>query len=259
MHYYRHNIGDYRRDTAHLSLLEHGVYRQLLDLYYLEDGNIPAETQWVIRRLGARSEDEEKAVKSILNDFFSMADKLIQKRCDEEMVEYVRHAMNSVANGKLGGRPKKTQRVSKHNPEEPRPNPITHEPTNPLTHKTEDKNTAPEGVSIAVWQDFKKLRAGLRAPVTDTVIKGIQREADKAGYTLEGALRTCCERGWRGFKVEWLHEKPRNGNGNGNGTGETAYQRSMRERVEEISPRIARKVGQQNNLEVFDVAAINRD
>jgi len=33
---------------------------------------------------------------------------------------------------------------------------------------------------------------------------GIEREAVKAGLSLEDALRTCCERSWRGFKADWL-------------------------------------------------------
>ena len=37
MHYYPKNIGDYRRDTMHLSLLEHGVYMTLIDHYILNE------------------------------------------------------------------------------------------------------------------------------------------------------------------------------------------------------------------------------
>jgi hypothetical protein len=39
-----------------------------------------------------------------------------------------------------------------------------------------------------------------------TAVKAIQREADKAGYTLQQALETCCERGWAGFKADWVME-----------------------------------------------------
>jgi uncharacterized protein YdaU (DUF1376 family) len=42
MHHYQHHIGDYRRDTMHLTLLEHGVYRQLIDLYYLQEKPLDA-------------------------------------------------------------------------------------------------------------------------------------------------------------------------------------------------------------------------
>ncbi len=54
MNFYKHHIGDYRRDTAHLSLLEHGVYRQLMDTYYLSEEPIPNETELVMRRLSAK-------------------------------------------------------------------------------------------------------------------------------------------------------------------------------------------------------------
>ena len=70
------------------------------------------------------------------------------------------------------------------------------------------KVSPPNGVSITVWQDFQKLRRTLKAPITETAMAGIQREADKAGYSLEKALTTCVERSWRGFKSEWITDKP---------------------------------------------------
>jgi hypothetical protein len=59
-------------------------------------------------------------------------------------------------------------------------------------------------VDPVVVADFKRLRAKKKAPITLTAVEGIKREAAKAGYTLEQALRTCCERGWTGFKAEWV-------------------------------------------------------
>lgn len=64
----------------------------------------------------------------------------------------------------------------------------------------------PESVSEQVWNDFTALRTKRRAPITETALKGIQREAGKAGITLEEALSTCCERGWQGFKAEWYEK-----------------------------------------------------
>lgn len=61
----------------------------------------------------------------------------------------------------------------------------------------------PDGVSEQVWADFCALRNKRRAPITETALKGIQREADKAGITLNEALSICCERGWQGFKADW--------------------------------------------------------
>lgn len=59
-------------------------------------------------------------------------------------------------------------------------------------------------MSESVWSDFVAQRAAKRSPVTNTAVAGIQREADRAGISLEAALRVCLERGWQGFKAEWV-------------------------------------------------------
>jgi hypothetical protein len=65
----------------------------------------------------------------------------------------------------------------------------------------------PEGVSDAVWDDFLTHRNKMRAPVTQTALDGIRREAERAGWSLNSALQECCARGWRGFEAEWLKGK----------------------------------------------------
>ena len=69
-------------------------------------------------------------------------------------------------------------------------------------------DATPDGVAEAVWQDFLKIRKAKRAPMTDTALSGIQREADKAGYSLAQALETCCKRGWQSFESDWVLGKP---------------------------------------------------
>lgn len=72
--------------------------------------------------------------------------------------------------------------------------------------KAQRKRSAepPDGVSDVVWKDFKKLRAAKKAPLTETALAQITKEAQKAGLSLQQALETCCVRGWQGFKAEWL-------------------------------------------------------
>jgi uncharacterized protein YdaU (DUF1376 family) len=70
LHYYQFNIADYRKDTVHLSRLEHGIYRDLIDWYYLDERPIPTETQVVSRRLRLASEEDLKSLKNVLSDFF---------------------------------------------------------------------------------------------------------------------------------------------------------------------------------------------
>lgn len=83
-------------------------------------------------------------------------------------------------------------------------------PSEQRTERPKKKRTSiarPDSVSEQVWNDFSALRTKRRAPITETALKGIQREAEKAGITLEEALSTCCERGWQGFKAEWYRRE----------------------------------------------------
>lgn len=59
------------------------------------------------------------------------------------------------------------------------------------------------GVPSEVVRDFKAIRKAKKAPITETAMAGIRREAEKAGLSLHAALALCCERGWSGFKADW--------------------------------------------------------
>jgi hypothetical protein len=64
--------------------------------------------------------------------------------------------------------------------------------------------TKPESVSDQVWEDFNQLRRAKRAPITKTVLASLQKEAEKAGWTIEQVLAECLNRNWQGFKAEWV-------------------------------------------------------
>jgi hypothetical protein len=68
---------------------------------------------------------------------------------------------------------------------------------------------APEGVSQQVWNSFVKQRKTKKAQLTDLVINGIKKEADKAGWTMDMALNEIVVRNWVSFKSEWV-AKPEN-------------------------------------------------
>ena len=247
MHYYKFNIADYRKDTGHLSTLEHGIYRQLIDWQYLDEKPIPLETQVVYRRLRLGSEDEQKSLENVLSEFFEKSDKgYFQKRIRMEIKDYQENADKNRRNGKLGGRPSKTQSVSSGLPKETqakgnhKPLTINHKPLT-INQEPETKNQDIDkpaksglvnlfhGVSDEVKNDFIALRKVKKAPVTATAIKGIEREAIKAKLTLEQALEICCSNGWTGFKADWLQKNTKQ--------AESFYERDQRlaaERMAEI-------------------------
>ena len=68
---------------------------------------------------------------------------------------------------------------------------------------------APEGVSQQVWNSFVKQRKTKKAQLTDLVINGIKKEADKAGWSMDLALNEIVVRNWVSFKAEWV-AKPEN-------------------------------------------------
>lgn len=85
MNYYSHHIGDYTTDTAHLSLLEDGAYRRLMDRYYTTEAPLPADDT-LFRVVRARSPDEQEAVRVVLAEFFDLTDAgWTHKRCDAEI------------------------------------------------------------------------------------------------------------------------------------------------------------------------------
>lgn len=59
------------------------------------------------------------------------------------------------------------------------------------------------GLPEQLVKDFLKIRKAKRLPLTQTALDGIKREASKAGYTLEQAIKVCCERGWASFDSTW--------------------------------------------------------
>ncbi|MFA6039869.1 MAG: YdaU family protein [Methylophilus sp.] len=133
MHYYQFNIADYRKDTTHLSMLEHGAYRQLIDWHYLDEMPIPKETEVVFRRLSARTEEEKNAILIVLKEMFLLTkDGYIQPRVVDEVKAYIDKGDRARENGKLGGRPKKTKVVISglQNETEEKANSITKELNN---------------------------------------------------------------------------------------------------------------------------------
>jgi uncharacterized protein YdaU (DUF1376 family) len=206
MHYYKFNIADYRKDTGHLSTIEHGIYRQLIDWYYLDEQPIPEETQVVIRRLRLGS-DEVTFLQNILSDFFVLGKTGYKhKRIEVEIKDYQEQVEKNKNNGKLGGRPKKTQVVISGLPDESQNNP-NQEPLT-INHKPKRDNATvvacPLDVRDQVWADWVALRKSKKAPITATVVEGARKEAFKLNWPLDKFLVEWCTRGSQGLKAEWI-------------------------------------------------------
>lgn len=117
MHKYDRHIGDYIRDTAHLSDLEDLAYRRLLDLYYLDEKPIGTDLVSVARKVRMATPDGVTVIESVLREFFTeQPDGWHQKRADEEIAAYRNRVISARINGEKGGRPPgKTEHKPKNN------------------------------------------------------------------------------------------------------------------------------------------------
>jgi len=195
MNFYPFHVGDYISHTSHLTDEEDLAYRRMLDLYYHTEQTFKDE-YFVARR--AKTTPAIALV--LLDEFFDkQSDGWHNKRADEEIARY--RAMQE------GGR--KGAALRWHKPSDSPPTPPLMQTKNqePRTINHIKNIPIPEGMNVIVWSDYLKLRNKQKKPLTETAVKGLQREADKAKMKLVDVLEICCERGWIGFKAEWVDSK----------------------------------------------------
>lgn len=118
MNYYERYCGDYGRDTMHLTLEEHGAYNLMLDTYYATERPLPADSESLFRICRAMSRQERASVMRVADQFFPLAEDGLRhnKRADREIADAQPRLAAARENGKRGGRPIKTQRVSESKP-----------------------------------------------------------------------------------------------------------------------------------------------
>ena len=156
MHYYQFNIGDYAKSTLHLSHIEDLAYRRLLDRYY--DTEKPLETDITKLCRFIRMGSYETETQQVLDEYFSITQKgWIQKRVQKELGTYSLKADSARANGKLGGRPKKTQSVNLANPELTQQK--AKQETLTIKHKPLTKEILiPDGINAVAWNEWVDYR-----------------------------------------------------------------------------------------------------
>jgi uncharacterized protein YdaU (DUF1376 family) len=88
MHAIYLHIGDYMKDTAHLSILEDGAYNRMLRVYYSTESPLPSANSAVHRIVGCKTPQERKSVDVLLSEFFVLeSDGWHHKRCDAEIAK----------------------------------------------------------------------------------------------------------------------------------------------------------------------------
>ena len=199
MHYYQFNIGDYASHTRHLTLLEDLAYRRLLDAYYLQERPLNTGLTSVARQINMREHEAE--VKAVLEEFFELTEEgWVSRRADREIEHFQAKREQASRAGKASAERRINARSTDVQPNNKQ------ETINKKqdTKKTSTVVDTPDGVSSDVWDAFVKQRKAKKAQINGLVMSGIIKEADKAGWTLEDALKEVVLRNWQSFKAEWV-------------------------------------------------------
>jgi uncharacterized protein YdaU (DUF1376 family) len=210
MHYFQFEIKEWIANTAHLSLEEESAYLRLIFYYYDSEKPIAnADLDKIFRK--CRIPKELGCY--ILTEFFQCEDDKVwfHKRCDEEIARY--HAKREQASraGKASAERRFNGRSTDVQPIINQESLIINQESNKKIRISSlaPKVAIPIGVDESIWNDFLTLRKSKKASLTATALKGIEREAGKAGLSLQEVLQICCERGWAGFKADWVKDIPK--------------------------------------------------
>ena len=89
MKFWPRYVGDFKKKTASLTLLEKGVYTELLDYYYANEEPLPADSSRIMAIVGARTAIEHKAVGTVLDMFFvKNGAGWVNERAQEEIAKW---------------------------------------------------------------------------------------------------------------------------------------------------------------------------
>ena len=219
MHYFQFNIGDYARDTAHLTEMEDLAYRRMLDLYYRSERPLPESIDEIARLIRMRTHCECIAI--VLQDFFELHDDGYRNgRADQELERTYSKSIKARESAKA--RWNKNNDLANADAMRTHSDgnandmlPITHYPL-PIAQDTEDKKQGSQKLDFSSWPsmpseqlmgEWKQLRKRLKAGVTQTVINRTGKElhiAVKAGFTVDQCFEQWVYKGWRGFEADWM-------------------------------------------------------
>lgn len=266
-------VADYLADTAHLSTIENGAYLLLIFNYWQRGESFKAKDERSLNgRLAAvarMSNEEWESVKESLAEFFEITPTEWKHARIERDLESV-NAKSEQA--KAAGRASAAKKMSGAVKDKPasgldlqgcgngrltdaqRSFNHTDKDTDTDINKTKEKiqkekSASPlalltqAGVSASLANDFLAIRKAKKAPLTETAIAGIEREARKAGKSLSEAIAICCERGWQGFDASWLLNASRAGPSQKKSLGE-----AREETIAALTGREIRNLGNESNI-----------
>lgn len=238
MHKYLHHIGDFMRDTAHLSPVEECFYRRAIDWYYVNEKPLPLDLDQVNRFLRAKTKTDRQAIESVLSDFFEKTASGFQhSRCEIELEKFRSKAEANRQNGKTGGRPRKNSDLENHNGFDSVSDGLITETRQNLNHKPLTNNHKPvtniNGADESATQNPKPKRVTKKQLAVDALVKlgvdekcatsviekrkgaafsdlaidEIKLQADLVNLSFAQALEFAARQDWGSFRADWYQNR----------------------------------------------------
>lgn len=216
MHYYQFNIGDYAAHTAHLDEIEDLAYRRMLDYCYLNECGLPETVEEIARVIRMRTHYERIA--SVLREFFALhSDNTYRhNRVEKEIAAFKEKSKKASESALKRWKNDDANALRTECEGNANHKPITNN-HKPITNKTNTPRKRDESVSVdylisvgceaQAARDWLAIRKTKKLPLTQTALKTIQSEADKAGVTLANAIEIAASNSWAGFKASWLQNQ----------------------------------------------------
>ena len=160
-------MGDYARDTGHLTIIEHGVYALMLDAYYATERPLPKDIDALCRLLRAMTQAEKKAAQSILSQFWKLTDGgWINSRAATEIAKASAQADTNRRIARERTVPRTVPRNGNESFDEPSHERVTPQTPDPrLPDKESEKSPNPNGPTT-LKNDNMEILMGIRASTT---------------------------------------------------------------------------------------------
>lgn len=207
MNFYKRYPGDYGRDTAHLSLAQHGAYTLLLDHIYSTEKPLEKDPAALFRICRAFASEEQEAVLAVVREFFIEGpDGYTHKRVEAEIAKASVAREAAQNNGKKGGRPSASS-VPRETQQEPIENPLgskkkpkakpnqtpdsRHQTSDTVTRKVKTivepaaLSTGKPSNDVLTVFDYWKQIMGHKQACLDVKREGAVKARIKDGYTVE--------------------------------------------------------------------------
>lgn len=207
MHYYKFNIGDYCKKTAHLKETEDLVYRRILDFYYDTEKGIQNDSIAVARLI--RMPTRSKVVEAILAEFFFLAEdgRWHQAHCDDEIVNFQKFSEQ----GKIGVQVREANKLNKSMKNAKPPirgvcqtleATTNHKPITNNQDKTKPPTPLPDWLPRPIWEDFINHRKSMKRPMTARAQELAIASLDgfrKNGHDPTSIIHKSIVGGWQGL------------------------------------------------------------